>query len=50
MSIGLHFNITEGKPISTEVSSLVDEFGVFLGKFGNSCESIDSNSVNLKLI
>jgi predicted glycoside hydrolase/deacetylase ChbG (UPF0249 family) len=37
LPIGLHFNITEGKPISelTKVKTLIDKkTGLFLGKFG----------------
>jgi hypothetical protein len=36
LPLGLHFNITEGKPICNplEILSLVNESGLFLGKFG----------------
>ena len=47
MPLGLHFNITEGKPISRNVSSLVDDFGCFFGKFGLR-QVIDSNKVDLE--
>jgi predicted glycoside hydrolase/deacetylase ChbG (UPF0249 family) len=47
MPLGLHFNITEGKPISRNVSSLVDDFGCFFGKFGLR-QFIDSNRADLE--
>jgi predicted glycoside hydrolase/deacetylase ChbG (UPF0249 family) len=31
--LGLHLNLTEGKPISPNVPSLVNEDGTFFGKF-----------------
>ena len=32
--VGLHLNLTEGKPIFKEQTSLVNNAGYFLGKFG----------------
>ena len=34
IKVGLHLNLTEGKPIFKGETSLVDDSGYFLGKFG----------------
>ena len=49
--IGLHFNLTEGKPL-TRAKSLVDQNGIFLGKAGfwSSHASLDSNEIHEELI
>ena len=47
LPLGLHFNITEGKPVLNAhyVSTLVDEYGNFLGKFGLR-EALNNSTVN----
>jgi len=51
--IGLHFNITEGQPLSRPVpQTLVDKNGFFLGKkgFWSAHDKMDAEEIRLELI
>ena len=50
--IGLHFNLTEGRPLSPDTVSLVDNNGYFLGKAGfwNSHKLFNSDEIRKELI
>ena len=49
--IGLHFNLTEGKPL-TNPKSLTEKNGIFLGKSGfwNNHASFDSSEIREELV
>ena len=49
LPLGLHFNITEGRPISNleHVSTLVNTRGLFLGKFGLR-DALENMCINLE--
>lgn len=51
LSVGLHVNLTEGKPLSANCKTLVAENGEMLGKFPfrNSCHGLDKGEIALEI-